>query len=397
MADFNYITASGVIAPDTGAVKAEVEAEWRQIFGDDFVTDPSTPQGALIAAEVAARQSVVRNNATLANQINPNYAGGVFLDAIFALMGGQRTPAIPTTVTATLSGVAGTLVPAGSQARTAAGDLFELTTSVTIGAGGSVSGTFQSVTLGPIPCGAGALSEVVSAVLGWETVTNATAGTLGRATESDAAARLRRRRLLGANSRSTAQAIMAKVLAVPGVSSMTFLENVAATTQTINTISMSAHSVWACVQGGVDGEIAAAILQSKAAGTATNGAVLVSVTDPASGQAYSVRFDRPTAVPMLARVTVRANSSIANPESAIRDAIMVYVNGQQEGEPGFTVGEDVSPFELASAVGRALPALYVSAVEVATVATPTYQTTTYAIGINQIATLTANNISVLVT
>ena len=38
--------------------------------------------------------------------------------------------------------------------------------------------------------------------------------------------------------------------ATEGVTSLTFQENVAATTQTINGISMVGHSIYACVQGG---------------------------------------------------------------------------------------------------------------------------------------------------
>lgn len=396
MANYDYITASGVIVPDTAAVKTEVEAEYKQIFGDDFVVDPSTPQGVLVAAEVTARQNVVRNNAELANQINPNYAGGVFLDAIWALTGGARLPATPSVVTATLSGVAGTVVPSGSLARTAAGDQFQLVETVTIGAGGSVSGTFQSTTLGAIAIGANSLNVVVSGVLGWETVNNPTAGTVGTATESDAASRIRRRQLIGLQSRSVAASVMAAVSATTGVGSMTFLENTAATTQTISGVSLVAHSVWCCVDGGTDLDVASAILRSKSAGSNFNGAVTQSVTDSVSGQAYTVRFDRPTAVPMLIRVTVRANSSVANPTAAVRDAIMKYASGQSEGETGFTVGTDVSPFEIGAAVGREVPALFVTLVEVATVAVPTYQTTTYAIAINQLASILSTNIAVVI-
>ena len=38
---------------------------------------------------------------------------------------------------------------------------------------------------------------------------------------------------------------------------------------------------------------------------------------------------------------------------------MAYANGEQEGEEGFVVGGDVSPFELAAAVGRVAAPLYV--------------------------------------
>ena len=99
MADvYDYILTTGVIVSDTGVINEEVITEYQQAFGSDLVTTPNTPQGVLITAETAARVAVADNNAALANQINPNVAGGVFLDAIGALTGTYRTPATPSTV-----------------------------------------------------------------------------------------------------------------------------------------------------------------------------------------------------------------------------------------------------------------------------------------------------------
>ena len=113
MASYNYVTNTGVVVADTSATLTEVETEFKDVFGQDLVTDAETPEGAWINAEVTSRQSVARNNAAIANQINPNLAGGVFLDALWALTGGQRRAATRSTVTATLSGVAATNHPCG--------------------------------------------------------------------------------------------------------------------------------------------------------------------------------------------------------------------------------------------------------------------------------------------
>lgn len=88
MAEYNYITSSGVIIPDTAEQRTAVENEFKAVFGQDLDISPETPQGVLITMETENRDAIVRNNAELANQINPDLAGGVFLDAIWALMGG---------------------------------------------------------------------------------------------------------------------------------------------------------------------------------------------------------------------------------------------------------------------------------------------------------------------
>src|SRR4051794_38182998 len=95
-APFQYINATGVILPDTSGLLSDVQDEYKAVFGADLVVTPDTPQGVLVSAETLARTQVVQNNAALANQINPSIAGGVFLDALLALTGMQRTPASPT-------------------------------------------------------------------------------------------------------------------------------------------------------------------------------------------------------------------------------------------------------------------------------------------------------------
>lgn len=90
MADYRYINNKGVIVPDTAALRKEVEDEFRTVFGQSINLSPETPQGVLATMEIENRDAIVRNNAELANQINPDIAGGIFLDAIWALMGGER-------------------------------------------------------------------------------------------------------------------------------------------------------------------------------------------------------------------------------------------------------------------------------------------------------------------
>lgn len=87
---YNYVSNRGLVIPDTATTLAQVEAEWREALGQDLDVSPDTPQGVLITAEVEARDAVARNNAEVANQINPDISGGVWLDAIWALTGGQR-------------------------------------------------------------------------------------------------------------------------------------------------------------------------------------------------------------------------------------------------------------------------------------------------------------------
>jgi len=397
MADYLYIEETGVVVPDTADLRTEVENEYRAVFGSDLVVTPNTPQGVLITAETIARANAVANNAALANQINPNIAGGVFLDAIWALTGGQRLAATKSTIAAVaLAGVAGTLVPAGTRAAKADGTEFESVGDVTLDAGGAATVDFVAVDFGPIACNPGALDTVVSGVLGWESVTNANAAILGRLVESDGASRIRRRQTLALQGSGGPEAIISGLMDTEGVRSLSFRENVGDSSATIDGILMAAHSIYACVDGGTNLAVATTLLERKSMGAGYNGGTTVNVTEPLSGQVYPVKFDRPTPIAVLARVTVKVMNATGDPETLVRTAILAFARGDINGEAGFTVGAAVSPFELAGAVNILSPGLYVQKLELTLQSVINYQVVEIPIALNQIATIAENGITVVV-
>ena len=396
MADYNFVSSRGVVVPDTATLRAQIEAEWREAFGQDLDLSPDTPQGVMVTAEVEARDAVARNNAEVANQINPDIASGIWLDAIWRLTGGYRRPATPSLLQGVqFGGQPGTLIPAGSEAVVAdSGERFSTGADITLDGTGVATGTMQSVNLGRIACPAGALDTIATTVLGWETVNNPVAAIVGTEEESDFASRQRRRNTLALQGISLSEAVTSRLYAVDGVRSLVFRENILPTSEVIDGITLAPHSVYACVSGGLDADIAQALLETKTAGAAWNGSVLVNVIDPFSGQIYPVRFERPTPVLLYIRVTVRATPLDA--ESLVRNAIINYANGLNDGEPGFAVGEDVSPFELAGAINQVEPRLFVMKVEISTDGGITYTTNDAVIDITQVAAVTSNSVSVVV-
>jgi uncharacterized phage protein gp47/JayE len=396
MADYKYINTTGVIVPDTETILTDVQNEYKTAFGQDLVVTPDTPQGILIAAETIARDEVVRNNAALANQMNPDLAGGIFLDALLALTGAKRNPEVRTTVVAQINGVNGTVVQEGSLARDSVhSELFESQSEVTL-TGSPISVTFRAINPGPIDVAINTLTQIVSSILGWETITNAAIGIPGTTKQSDASARSLRKVTLASQGSSLPLAIISAVYLVEDVRSLAFRENVTSAPVTIDGVVLSAHSIYLCVDGGDDTEVATAILSKKSGGCDYNGSTTVPVVEPASGQTYDVTFDRPTAVPILVRVTVKTNETISNPEITIKQAILDYANGVLNGERGFIVGASVSCFELAGAVTFALPGIYVKKVETTdNIAVPAYSTNEIAITIQQKATVELSSITVV--
>lgn len=396
--DYTYVDSTGLIVPDTSTVLSEVQSEWKATFGNDMVVTTDTPQGVMISAETLARDNVLKNNAAVANQINPNVAGGIFLDAILALTGMERTKATHTIVEGvTLTGIASTVIPQGSQVKTATGDVFETISEVTLNSAGSAAVDFRSVETGPVPCAAEAFSvanggSIVTGVIGWDTVDNGAAGILGLSTQSDQSARALRQNTLAFNGISLVEAITSALYAVEGVTSLKFQENTEATTETINGISMVAHSIYACVHGGSDTDVAAALLENKASGAAWNGDTTVNLIEPASGQTYPVKFDRPEEIGILIKATVSNVSA-----QSVQQALLDYAAGNIDGLPGFIVGGDVSPFELSSAILYENPKAIVTNVQIClSTADPIVWTNTpISIEINEIANTQLSYITVI--
>lgn len=398
---YRYIEPDGVIIPDTEVINNQVISEYRAEFGQDLIVTPNTPQGLLISAETQARDGIAVNNATLANQINPNLAGGIFLDAICALTGIQRTVSTFSTVVGTLTGVGGTIVPSGSQAKeTVNQQIFQTVSTVTIPVGGSIEVTFQAVNPGPIAVSPGTLTQIVSVVLGWETVTNAAAATVGADTQSDDALRAYRKNTLAIQGQGLAQAILSGVYAVDNVKSATFRENVLTTTEVIDGVTMAPNSIYLCVDGGTDNDIATTLVAKKNGGCQyTNGAgvpVSVTYTVPFSGQVMTIKFDRPTPVPVKIRVTIKVADTLSDPQILVQNAILNYAAGLIPGETGFTVGTSVSPFEIAGAINFYNRSIFVTLVEVSLQSPVSYSTNTLAINIFEIATIAVSDITVII-
>jgi hypothetical protein len=376
---YDYIVETGVIVPDTSDVLSDVNTEWQTAIGANLSVDPATNQGRLIAGEVTARTGVVNANAKVANQINPTLAGGLFLDALCALTGLYRAAATPTQVTnVTLTGVLNTNIPSGTRASLGPGGaVFALQNGVTLandGSGGGIAyATFVAVVAGPTAVISGALNQPVDSVLGWETITNNQSGapasvtTLGTNQQTDASLRALRNNTLALQGISTVQAQISGLYGITGVTSVAFLENVSSSTEVINGISLTSHSIWACVDGGASLDIATSLLTNKTDGAGWNGAQSVSVVEPASGQTYTVLFDRPTYVFIYGAMTIKQGSYVGNLQQAAAQAVSDYFVGNIDGFQALGIGQNVSPFEIAAAVVSACPGCIVMGCNIGTV------------------------------
>ncbi|QIC15497.1 hypothetical protein G3341_07185 [Providencia vermicola] len=395
MADYQFITSQGVIIPDTSTLRDDVESEFKSVFGQDLDVSPETPQGALITMEVENRDAIVRNNAELANQINPDLAGGIFLDAIWALMGGQRFDATHSFLSQVqFTGIADTIIPKGSQAASLNGDLFETTKTLIIGQDGSVTGDMRSIETGAIECGVGQLNKVASSVLGWETVHNPSTAVLGRNAETDLQSRRRRKQTLAKNTVSVGEAITSALYALEGVRSLAYRENYTDQPMVFDGITLVPHSIYVCVEGGDKEAIARSLLRTKTLGAAFNGSEKVEVLEAISGQTYPVKFDRAKEIVLFCRVMVK--KATVDAQTIIPAAVEAWANGDIDGEGGLVVGRDVSPFEISAGINAVEPRLFITGVALSNDG-KTWSPNNYEIKMNEVARLKRSAVQVVIT
>jgi len=390
-------TPAGLVIPTEADVLAGVVVDIDAAFGGGLNSSLETPQGQLASSETAIIGDKNNQIALIVNQVDPQYSDGKFQDGIARIYYLNRKPATSTSVTATLGGVASAVIPAGTLAQDTGGNTYTLTANATIGVGGTVDAEFQNTVTGPIPCPPAALAKVYQAVAGWDTITNASAGTLGQNVESRTDFEFRRKNSVALNGKSTPAAIYAAVFDVANVLDVYVIDN--PTDAIVNTgatnYPVAAHSVYVAVVGGIDSDIAAAIWAKKDVGCDYNGNTTVNVTD-SSGYSYpqptySVKFERPAAQAIKFAVSIVDDPLLPTDIVAlIKAAIVARFNGT-DGTVRERIGSDVFASRYYGAVSLAYSGVAIISILIGT-SSPTL--TQVSIGIDQKPTLTDTDIAV---
>jgi len=394
-------TPTGVVLPTDSAILGGVQTDQQQAFGGNLSLSLSSPQGQLAQALTAIVSDKNAQIAEIVNQVDPANAAGVMQDAIGAIYFMKRIAASGTLVAGTCSGLAGTVIPTGAIAQDTAGNQYALLSPVTIASSGSVIGQFQCLTTGPIACSTGTLTTIYKAISGWESVTNATAGVPGVNEESRADFELRRQNSVGVNALNSIQSVLAAVLSVPNVLDAYVTDN--STNGTVDTgptnYPIIGNSIYVAVAGGAAADVAQAIWSKKSLGCAYNGSTTYTYTDSSTGvlpyPTYTVKWVTPTSVPVFFAVDLVNNTSVpANITDLVQAAILAAFNGQDGGTRA-RIGSTLYAgryFAGVSAIGIGVELLSIG---IGTSADPT--ATSLAMGIDQLPTLSADNITVTLT
>lgn len=313
---FNPTT--GLYSPDTADIREAVAADWVEAFAEPgqphLDTEPTTPAGQLIDSETAIIEDKNAQVLYLASQFNPKVADGRWQDALGFIYFLERQYENPSVVTAQVTGLADTVIPAGALVCTADGVTLAAAEAVTIGAGGTAQVIFNAQEAGPLQIAPHTVTSIVTTVPGWDTVDNAAAGVTGRYRESRSTFERRRAASVAVNAHGTVAALYAAIGSVSGVIDLVVLENFTDTPETQWGVTVPAHGVFISVYGGDDTAIAEAIYRKKDAGADTGGNTEVSYTDPTvqnyrGGVSYTYNIERPAPLAFSIQVSLRLTAS----------------------------------------------------------------------------------------
>lgn len=325
------IDANGIHAPQFSDILAYLQTQYRSIYGADVYLGNDSQDGQFLGIVASAINDA--NAATVAayNSFSPATAQGNGLSNNIKINGIARNVATASTVNVTITGVAGTTITNGMVADSN-NNQWNLPASVVIPSGGSIIVTATCTALGAITAAIGTVTSIQTPTYGWQSVTNASAASVGAPVETDAALRVRQGQSVALPSSTILSGILGAVEKCAGVTQAVIYENDSAST---DGNGLPAHSIAAVVQGGAALDIANAISNKKTPGAYTYGTTSQQVVD-SIGIAHTIRYFVPTAVPISVGITVHALTGYTSAIGVqIQQAVAAYINALPIGQSVF--------------------------------------------------------------
>lgn len=376
----------------------------------DWNIEASSPDGLKIAHDAEIFSALDQLVKQAYDARDPNKATGKDLDVLRKLTGSTRSPGTPSTVTLFMTGVAGTLIPADSQCKTADGIVFETDENLTLGTDGTGSVTATCTENGANEVAAGKVTTIVNVVSGWQTVTNRTAAMIGTDADSDTVFRKKSAQAVARAGSAQRDSLYGEIYAVDGVRKVAVYENKqndATVVAKLNPHGLPAHSLAIVVDGGADDEVARAIYNKVNPGVLLH-AVGTKVEKTVWSEKYPnsndvITFSRPVAVPITVAVVVADPSGTCPDQATLQESIRTAYLEYYEGEllpsgigfktTGFDIGEDVPYSRLFTPANKVLGYYSGSYVKSLTV---NGGTANVAIAFNQVSQFLSANITVTI-
>jgi uncharacterized phage protein gp47/JayE len=293
------VTANGFLATDYVDRRAAIATRFQELAGANVATDEGTVEGDLISLIALTAQRTEEQLVLTYAAPFLRFAAGALLDLVAEPIVGQRRRATSSVAEAVpLTGVAATVIPAGSAILPAGSTVqWVLLVEVILDGAGEGEGDFEAEEAGALAAVAATTWTIATPVAGWTTVgPSATDAEVGRLEESDEEYR---RRAFEAQRTGT---IARDVWRVEDVELVNVLEN---ETDTPDVVWGMTHWIELLVVGGDDDEIAAAIHGARGPGIGMQGNTTVAIAvDNYVGGSVQVKFSRPVEVDVYVAIVI---------------------------------------------------------------------------------------------
>lgn len=326
-----YVDASGLHYPTYNDIIEQLVDEMQTIYGSGIYLGADS-QDYQMLSKIAEKIYDTYQAIELAyNAHSPLTSIGTGLDYIVALNGISRKQATRSVVTLSLTGAPGTTIEGGAAADVN-GLMWDFADNVTIGQDGTAEVQATAREYGLITAARGSITRIMTPVMGWESVTNTLAASVGAVTESDSELRARQGESVALPSRSMVGGLYAALKNLPDVNRCAVYEN---DTNSTDSNGVPAHSVCCVVEGAEDGDIAQTIFMRKGLGCGTYGSESVDVVDD-GGMVNTVNFERLGYADIDIEISLTRRSGwTSSLENEIKTAIVNYLDS-------FAVGTDLT-------------------------------------------------------
>lgn len=389
---------SGVELPLESDILGGVLDDIDAAFGGGLNRNLETPQGQLassLAAIIAAKNTEIAN---IINMVDPQYSRGSWQDAIARIYFLTRKPAQPSVVRVKCTGLAGTVIPAGTLAKDSSGKVWHSVGAAKIDTNGSCYVDFACNEPGAIPCPPHNLNRIYQSIPGLDAIDNEDAAVLGALAESRADFERRRYNSVAKNGHGTTHSIYGEVFQVPGVVDCYVMDNPLGTSRSVAPTDyvLKPHSVYVAVVGGDDKDVATAIWRKKDVGCDYNGNTTVTIYDEDTGYSsppeYQVTFMRPSPRPVKFYVRLINSQSLpADAPEVVRQRIVETFSGAGENGARERIGARIMATRYYIALSDTRVADFLVSVKVGFTA-PSGDS--IQIGIDQVPTLAPSDITV---
>lgn len=335
----SYLTEAGLSAPTAADLLEIIRADYESRVGVTVGWERDKVLGNLTAIMAVRLGDICEALQAVYDAFDRATAAGVSLDAIGALVGVPRLPATYSTVTLRLTGVDGTVVPAGRIYEGGGTDgkaQWQTIADVTM-AGTTENVEARAMVIGAVSATIGQIDAIVTPLDGITAVTNLADADTGDEIETDTAYRLRQVQSLQNNAGTSLNSLKAELLLLDGVVAVLVQDYDLEDTLTVNGILMYPHSLAVVVfpstlSTAQQKKVAETIYAHAPDGIRTIGTVSTTVTG-GDGTTKTIRWTwaAAVAVAIVATATLASGYVLNDVTAAIQAAIIAYFNALMPG------------------------------------------------------------------